>query len=229
MASSRVCRATMPPMSWLTALSSVTSTVWPSRDAALVLAAFFNASNSAGFRYVAITLAPALRNARLTACPKPPVPPATNTILSFIVTALRCAIWLPGCGAISANPATTEDSFAGVKHGGLAGRDGALRLAERDARGGLVDGFDLRVGRLVAIADADLRFNGRGRGFERNPVHVAHFAGGRAQVGIFANDQAIHGAIEFHHVHGPANRDAEALALSHRVMAQAAVTTENFA
>src|SRR5579859_1753959 len=63
------------------AASSVTSTWRPSRRDAWGPAESFKARSSSAFRYVTITLAPSSRNARLTAMPRPPVPPATTTTL----------------------------------------------------------------------------------------------------------------------------------------------------
>src|SRR5216684_3856603 len=78
MASIRRCFPIIFSTSWRTAASSVTSTVCPSSRGSLVPAALFKASNSSCFRYVTTTFAPSSRNARVTACPKPPVPPATR-------------------------------------------------------------------------------------------------------------------------------------------------------
>src|SRR6266567_1844076 len=61
--------------------SSVTSTGRPAREVCFEPAESFNAKNSSSLRYVTITFAPSLRNARLTALPRPPVPPATTTTL----------------------------------------------------------------------------------------------------------------------------------------------------
>src|SRR5580704_11015267 len=92
--SSRPCRSTIPSINLATAPSSVTSTAYPSSDApsastSLALAAFFNSSKSPGLRNVTTTRAPASTNAKLTARPNPPVPPATNTTLPAILLSNR--------------------------------------------------------------------------------------------------------------------------------------------
>src|SRR5439155_24180914 len=81
MASNRRYFPTIFSINWRTAASSVTSTVCPSNLEPFVPAALFKASNSSGARKVTTTLAPSSRNARVTARPNPPVPPATRITL----------------------------------------------------------------------------------------------------------------------------------------------------
>src|SRR2546427_7935597 len=64
-----------------TADSSVAPTRRPSNRAAFSPLALLRASNSFSWRQVAITAAPSPKNARLTARPSPPVPPATRATL----------------------------------------------------------------------------------------------------------------------------------------------------
>src|SRR4030095_5436930 len=71
----------MPSTIFITAASSVTSTLCPVNSDASLRADSFNASNSSCARNVTATLAPSCRNARLTERPRPPVPPATKTSL----------------------------------------------------------------------------------------------------------------------------------------------------
>src|SRR5271154_7576075 len=101
-----------------------------------------------------------------------------------------------GPNQVSANPAAAQNLFAGIKYSGLAGSDGALRLAKRNSRGGGVERSDFCVCRLVAIADADFRIYCAVRDSVRNPVYVADLARCAAKLAIIADNQAVFRAIE---------------------------------
>jgi hypothetical protein len=78
------------------------------------------------------------------------------------------------CFAIQPTPSTCS---AGIKYGGLAGSDGSLGRAKRNAHGGSIQRRDSRFGRHMAIADAHKRLNRFIGRFERDPVHVANLTG----------------------------------------------------
>src|SRR6266404_4213519 len=82
--STRPYFATVPAMNFSTAGASVTSTAAPSGGFAPIRSAEdTTAANSSARLYVTITLAPAWRKAMVTSRPRPPVPPAIKTILSW--------------------------------------------------------------------------------------------------------------------------------------------------
>lgn len=60
-----------------------------------------------------------------------------------------------------AEPAAAEDEVAGIKDGGLAGSDGALRLAKCHASARGIHWFDDCQCGSVAMAELDHGFDGR--------------------------------------------------------------------
>src|SRR5262245_22653847 len=71
----------MTSIIFCTSASLVTSTWCPDSNDSCVRADCFKASNSSCLRNVTATVAPSCRKARLTARPRPPVPPATKASL----------------------------------------------------------------------------------------------------------------------------------------------------
>ena len=69
-------------------------------------------------------------------------------------------------------------------------------VTECHARGGSVERCDFRWGWFVAIANSDHSFDGIAGLRDRNPVYIADFTGCAAQVLIFADDEAVGGAVE---------------------------------
>ena len=80
-------------------------------------------------------------------------------------------------------------------------------------------------GWFVAIADSHHCFHGSAGRRDRNPVYVADFACGAAQILIFADDEAIVGAVERDDVERAARGDADSLSLADCVLMQARVAT----
>ena len=81
----------------------------------------------------------------------------------------------------------------------------------------------------VAIADAHRRADGIFGDCIRNPIDVAHFAGGAAKFAIFADDEAIILAVERDHVDWMSRGEAEAAALADGVVMQTVVAADHFA
>src|SRR5579859_5270718 len=84
----RPCFLATPSIRPPTAVSSVTSTPYPSRRSLLAPAALCSASHSSRRRYVTATVQPFSRKTRLTARPNPPVPPATKANLPPVCPAI---------------------------------------------------------------------------------------------------------------------------------------------
>ena len=104
-----------------------------------------------------------------------------------------------------------------------------MRSAECDAGGGRVERCDFRGCRFVAVADSDHCLHGSVWRRDRNPVYVADFTCGAAQILIFADDEAVGGAVERDDVERAAGSDADSLSLADCVLMQARVAAENFA
>ena len=102
-------------------------------------------------------------------------------------------------------------------------------VAECHAGGGSVEGCDFCCGWFVAVADSDHGFYGSARWRDRNPVYTADFTGCAAQILIFADDEAVGGAVERDDVERAARSDADSLPLADCVLMQTRVATQNFA
>ena len=103
-------------------------------------------------------------------------------------------------GTIIAVIAAAEDDIAVVKDGGLAGGDGALRFVESNARRGFTQRLNRGRGRIVPVANLDAGANGRFQHGKRDPIHIANFAYGGAQIAVIAHDHAIRRAVQFDHI-----------------------------
>ena len=93
-----------------------------------------------------------------------------------------------------------------------------MRLAECDAGGGGVERCNFCWGWFVAVAYSHHCLHGSARWRDRNPVYVADFTCGAAQILIFADDEAIRRAVERNNVERTTRGDADSLPLADCVL-----------
>lgn len=122
--------------------------------------------------------------------------------------------------------------LGGIKDGGLAGSDGALRREEADVRTITRKRAELGKSGGMAMANLDAgadRFIRRGGRSDGDPIHLGDDAFDRFEFAAVTDDDAIGGGIEFENIKRAAGGKAQALALADGKILQAGVAAQNFA
>src|SRR6266852_351335 len=89
--------------------------------------------------------------------------------------------------------------------------------------------LEARAGGFVAMADLHGHAPRRFQVFDGNPIDVTNFTRSLPQFAVFANDNAIRGAVEGNDIKRASRCDAEPLALPNCEMVEALMTAQHFA
>ena len=94
------------------------------------------------------------------------------------------------------NPSPPHHLITIIEHGGLARRNGALRLVEFHQGLAMLMGFHARGGAGMVVANLHVRIHRVARRQRANPIHIAHPEAAAEKVAVLSHHHAILRRVE---------------------------------